>query len=429
MVNSMLEFFDTVTGLAIASDAIPKPMKDDLLTGNSSVKLIVPLLEELFEIIRRHKRLNPFDHRGDYGKLLMLLQDVQKPSIKQQLGINSSLVIPCQTVRSALESIECLDLLDDPDLLGKYLRVKGPTKKEGMNLLINRYGGDDPSKRAVVERCLYSADDVRQLTLSSIGPLTELFTYVKEEFEPMAPGSVYNISIRSGSGGALFTHNHLTHCYYVEESLILWETVQRRILSLWEAAEDDMLVDSNGSYEFVNTGQGFHRVCRAPKSYNAMSGCVRFAHDLMGGWIGIKVIHLGDRDVPNPLVFIDKYTMIPRIVQPIVTTLHQLRHIFGDDGTKSQEESPTNDERAEAKPGEEIHYPGLRSLLKAKYGSYEELRMLILCDFFKHAFDGSGSDGGSCIDGRLTSAWNWCHQLSKKPYYDAFVLTGFTGFD
>lgn len=43
-----------------------------------------------------------------------------------------------------------------------------------------------------------------------------------------------------------------------------------------------------------------------------------------------------------------------------------------------------------------------------------------LCSFF---------DAGSCIDGRLTSAWNWGSKVEKKPYYPIFKLAGFTGFD
>jgi hypothetical protein len=185
--------------------------------------------------------------------------------------------------------------------------------------------------------------------------------------------------------------------------------VQRDILDFWDAVEQDMIVDCDGDYRFVDTGQGFHRMLPAPKTYARMQAALGEAVKIMGGWVGIKVVHLGDQDVPNALVFIDKYTVIPQMLGPVVSTIESLQRIMD--------------------PSLPEEHPGIRNLLKAKYSDLKTLQLSILQDFFKHAFDGSGDDGGSCIDGRLTSAWNWCHQLSKKPFYDAFVLTGFNGFD
>ena len=73
------------------------------------------------------------------------------------------------------------------------------------------------------------------------------------------------------------------------------------------------------------------------------------------------------------------------------------------------------------------------SVFIAAFGGAAKLKKDILCDFFREGFDGSGGDNffeaGSCIDGRLTSAWNWCSKIEKKSYYPAFLLAGFVGFD
>ena len=111
---------------------------------------------------------------------------------------------------------------------------------------------------------------------------------------------------------------------------------------------------------------------------------------------------MGDHNVPNALMFIDKYTQIYRILLPICNTLKQI-------------------------PGL-AEKPALRSYIEDEFGSVDNLMREVLGDFFKHGFDGSGADNffdaGSCIDGRLTSAWNWCSMLEKKRYFYVFLLTG-----
>ena len=73
--------------------------------------------------------------------------------------------------------------------------------------------------------------------------------------------------------------------------------------------------------------------------------------------------------------------------------------------------------------------PELANYIKENFDDADTLRKVILTDYFRHGFDGSGDDGGSCIDGRLTSNWNWCSKLEKKTYYPIFLFAGFVGFD
>lgn len=238
-------------------------------------------------------------------------------------------------------------------------------------------------------------------------PIDKVIGYLQHFFSPNNIDEKYSLSIVSGKDGARLSHSHERQYHFALQSLTLWRDIIDDMFRLWAMAEEDLLSESV-TYVLQDTGQGYQRVQQSPQTYKSMQKILVRVQGKVKHWVGSNVIHLGDHNVPNALTFIDKYTQVPRILGPIVSCLENLERIYDEDD-------------------------GIKEFIDNGFGGCEQVKKDILFDFFKFAFDGSGADNfydaGSCIDGRLTSAWNWCSQLQEKPFYCIFKLTGFTGFD
>eukprot|EP01061_Rhynchopus_euleeides_P039162 TRINITY_DN67204_c0_g1_i1.p1 TRINITY_DN67204_c0_g1~~TRINITY_DN67204_c0_g1_i1.p1 ORF type:complete len:475 (+),score=175.94 TRINITY_DN67204_c0_g1_i1:53-1477(+) len=422
ILAQLYELYQIMLGLNINASANKgKKMLVDMFKQGSSKEAALATKEcqawlaKVFEIGRRYKRMNPDKMRTEYGKLITIMQD----AVDQQGCMRINVKIPVMTVDAVLERHGLEGLLSDPELevaakpvaasadgVQESVREKEAKIKE----LAERHGAGDAEKRDVVELAIRSLDDGACVLRDNAEILTSMMGLLEEYFHPKTGKQVGNphgdISIAAARGGSKLTHSHTQHYFYVLESLTLWRCIMKNIFSLWSIAEEDML-DSQTSYRRRNTGQGVHRVKSAPLTYRAMHQHIASASEEMrergSSWIGTKIVHLGDDDVPNALVFIDKYTQVPRMIAPILKVIESIDRV--------------------------AELPGQREYLESKFGSIERCKAEILQDFFKYGFDGSGSDGGSCIDGRLTSAWNWCSKLDKKPFHHVFLLCGFQGFD
>ena len=366
--------------------------------------------QKIFEIGRRHKVMNPEKMRSTYGKMMYMLQDVCGGRHGgRAVGINCLKEIV--TVKEFLVNKNATALLNDSRLddatmvidsdAGSDAATLGAAKQDAFAYLQQKYASKMISREEIA-RCIYSMADHESYTQIASSPVAQMIQLLKDNFgKGSASTKGGDLSMRFGQGGSKLNHSHATQYTFVLQTLSFWHLACEKMFGLWFAADADLL--SNSDYRLCNTGQGLNRVQNCPNVANTIHRILKSVQSQCGSWVGLSVVHLGDRDVPNSLVFIDKYTQIPRILAPIAHTIGQLDALAAD--------------------------PNTRSYILGTFGSVEKLKMLILSDYFKHGFDGSGSDGGSCIDGRLTSTWNWCSKIEKKSYYRVFQLAGFTTFD
>lgn len=383
--------------------------------------------QHVFEVGRRHKIRNPDKMQSTYGPLLWLLQDSQVPEVRDLLGF--SCVRPVYTVHALLEERGGLALLRDPMLpvatqevltAGKAraeVEAVSRRKARALESLLATHAHGALSSETVKLAVFSIADNHAHLRCTR-DPCNELLGLLRREFskEPSSADSQRSLAIVGGSDGSRLTHPHRMQVHYVSQSLLLWRDILDDCFRLWSLSEQDLLDTAAHPYELTETGQGVHRLQQAPRTDRALRHIVCRVQSSAGTWVGSSVIHLGDRNVPNSLVFVDKYNQVGKILQPLCVALRNMDRL--------RDHSYASVYLAE-------HYGG----------DVDKAKLDVLADFFRHAFDGSGSDNffeaGSCIDGRLTSAWEWCNTVTAssnlkragKKYFPLLQMADFVGFD
>ncbi|EDQ88877.1 uncharacterized protein MONBRDRAFT_32701 [Monosiga brevicollis MX1] len=367
------------------------------------------------EYVRRYKIMNPELMRTQYGKLIHLLQDFASPEVQDCFEMQP--IKDIETVYSWLDSHGVADVLLEKDLKTATMEIlpegkprhqiqqEIKAKESAQERIARKYAGGSSKFKDDIKWCLYSMSDNNSFLRVNRFPVDRMLGFLRRFFDPENIEKSFDLSIAAGQGSARLTHSHQHQYHYVYQTLALWSKILDDFFRLWHLAEQDLL--DPRSYKLVDTGQGHQRQKRAPRIEAAMRAILQQTQAELGTWIGSSVIHLGDNNVPNALIFIDKYTQVAKILGPIAHTLAALPGL------------------AEKRD--------VQTWIESTYGNVETLQKTICHDFFSKGFDGSGADNfydaGSCIDGRLTSAWNWCQQLPQKRFYAAFSLAGFTSFD
>lgn len=408
IIQQLREICSILAGLVVSSNMkVGQRLIADKTFADNAV-----WYKRVFEIGRRYKVMNPERMRDTFGKLCYMVMDSMLPEVREAMEFD--LYKPVKTVQSVLTKAGGLKLLDDPLIIDATAEVRSEgrsrrsinrmirQKESAIERLASKYATATLEKETI-RTVLYSIGDFNAYTNKNRLPAIRMLKRLDSFKEPT---SKYSLGIKYGQNGARLSHNHEKQYLYVKQALALWSVVMRDLVELWAYADDD-LFDGN-RYHLADTGQGLNRIKSCPKVYKKMYSILGEVQHQFDYWVGIPVIHLGDDAVPNALFFLDKYIQIPSILIPIDDTVRQI---------------PAK--------AESDHY--LLDYIKAQYGTVEDLQLTILCDYFKHGFDGSGADNyyfaGSCVDATSTSSCEFCNRVPKKPYYNFFLLSGHTNFN
>ncbi|KAK4509577.1 uncharacterized protein ATC70_007930 [Mucor velutinosus] len=410
IVGQIKDLCCIISGLLVAGDYKTGAQ----LFAKSSIRDNEEIFQRIFEVGRRHKIMNPEKMRSNYGKLMYMLMDSVIPEVEDYLGF--SCVIPIKTVYDFLKSRESVDVLHDDNIVlatreissemktREQIDAEVQRKQYAIQAICEKHANDSISKEEI-ERCLLSMSDNNAFLKANRDPCDKMLKYLSKYFTPAKHDHGYSLAISAGRHGHRLTHSHSTQYTYVHQSVTLWREIMNEMFLLWSMADEDLI--SPSAYRLTNTGQGLQRIQPCPNVSRVIHKILNRAHKKCGSWVGSSVVHLGDKNVPNSFMFIDKYNQVSRILTPIVSTLDKLEALKND--------------------------PEVAAYVTNEFGGIEQCRKDILYDFFRHGFDGSGGDNyfdaGSCIDGRLTSAWNWCSNIEKKKFFPIFLMTGFVGFD
>ncbi|KAG7883559.1 hypothetical protein KL938_002796 [Ogataea parapolymorpha] len=413
IVEQLREICSILAGLVVSSNMKvgQKLIQDKTFSDNQE------WYKTVFEIGRRYKIMNPERMRDTFGKLCYVVMDSMLPEVREHMEFD--LYAPIKTVLGLIESKNdksAIKMFDDPLIISATAEIR-PEKKtrsvinrqirhkeSAIERLSSRYSSPDGLTKEEVRQILYSIGDFNAYTNKNRLPVLRMIKRLDDFFKSSGT-TKYSLGIRYGHAGARLTHNHEKQYLYVKQALELWSHVMRDMIELWAAADDDLF---NGQqYQLTNTGQGLNRVKACPVLYKKMYNLLYEVQRLFDYWVGTPVIHLGDDAVPNALFFLDKYIQIPSILIPIDRCIQEIDVLAQD--------------------------PHLEQYFCSQFETVEDLKKTILCDYFKHGFDGSGADNfyfaGSCVDAVSTSSCEFCNNIWKKDYYKVFLLTGFTNFN